>query len=358
MRFAEGLGLLNRDGKETVKISELGRKYFEARLDYKWVLSDQQKKLLREHIIADPTRTPTIYTIASLLSLVRKGHSGKQLSHLYAEEIEKQDAWKSDVTYQGFTNFGLNYLNELGFIQDINTFKVSGEHRGSEVEGSKWSDEELRASIDSYLEMLSLHRRGKPYIKKDYYRALAKKFGRTEKSFEFRAQNISHVLALIGREWLPGLVPATNVEAKVIERIEKLLAEVEKSRPSGTAAFEAKVRGARKRKMSKKPTGNKNPSSNIAETSQYERDPLVKAWILEKANGICENCEKKAPFVTHDGQLFLEVHHIWFLADGGPDCVENAVAVCPNCHRALHYSEDRDVLKENLYKNIGRLIKG
>lgn len=218
-----------------------------------------------------------------------------------------------------------------------------------------WSDEELRASVKSYLEMLSMHRQGKSFIKQNYYRELAKEFNRTAKSFEYRAQNISHVLALLGREWIPGLVPARNVGIKVVERIERIIAEVENTKSSGHATFESWVRGARGHKKLKKPAGNKNPTATTSETTQYKRDPMVKAWILENAKGSCESCGDHAPFKTHDGLPFLEVHHVWLLADGGPDSVENAVAVCPNCHRALHYSVDRNELKNALYKIVGRL---
>ncbi|WP_413817679.1 HNH endonuclease [Pseudomonas viridiflava] len=34
----------------------------------------------------------------------------------------------------------------------------------------------------------------------------------------------------------------------------------------------------------------------------------------------------------------MEVHHKIRLADGGLDTLENAVALCPNCHRATHYA--------------------
>ena len=38
-----------------------------------------------------------------------------------------------------------------------------------------------------------------------------------------------------------------------------------------------------------------------------------------------------------DNSPFLEAHHIKQLAKGGLDTISNAVAVCPNCHRELHY---------------------
>ncbi|MFC1652495.1 HNH endonuclease [Planctomycetota bacterium] len=40
--------------------------------------------------------------------------------------------------------------------------------------------------------------------------------------------------------------------------------------------------------------------------------------------------------------LFLEVHHLFRLADDGPDIPDNVAAICPNCHRELHYGADRD----------------
>jgi 5-methylcytosine-specific restriction protein A len=35
----------------------------------------------------------------------------------------------------------------------------------------------------------------------------------------------------------------------------------------------------------------------------------------------------------------LEVHHKKQLSEGGEDTVENAIALCPNCHREAHYGD-------------------
>lgn len=75
-------------------------------------------------------------------------------------------------------------------------------------------------------------------------------------------------------------------------------------------------------------------------TTTYQRNPDVVAEILERANGICERCGAPAPFIrASDGTPYLEVHHKIRLADGGEDTVENAIALCPNCHRELHFGE-------------------
>lgn len=44
-----------------------------------------------------------------------------------------------------------------------------------------------------------------------------------------------------------------------------------------------------------------------------------------------------SPFETKTGP-YLEVHHLTRLADGGADCPENVIALCPTCHRKAHYS--------------------
>lgn len=70
----------------------------------------------------------------------------------------------------------------------------------------------------------------------------------------------------------------------------------------------------------------------------FERNPDVVAEVLERADGYCEGCKEKAPFTRRsDGTAYLEVHHRQPLAKGGDDTVENAIALCPNCHRHSHF---------------------
>lgn len=71
----------------------------------------------------------------------------------------------------------------------------------------------------------------------------------------------------------------------------------------------------------------------------FIRNPDVIAEVLARAQGICEACGAAAPFSRRsDGTPYLEVHHKTRLADGGQDTVQNAVALCPNCHRREHYA--------------------
>lgn len=85
----------------------------------------------------------------------------------------------------------------------------------------------------------------------------------------------------------------------------------------------------------------KKPKKIILSSYSFVRNPDVVAHVLHRANGVCEICGSKAPFIRQSGDLegmpYLEVHHKQFLSEGGEDSVENAIAICPNCHRNEHY---------------------
>ncbi len=85
---------------------------------------------------------------------------------------------------------------------------------------------------------------------------------------------------------------------------------------------------------------NKKPEKIIVNQTIYNRNPYVVAEVLYRANGICEKCKQPAPFLRDfDNSPYLEVHHETPLSDGGDDTIENALALCPNCHRKSHYGK-------------------
>jgi nucleoid DNA-binding protein len=69
----------------------------------------------------------------------------------------------------------------------------------------------------------------------------------------------------------------------------------------------------------------------------YPRNPYVVQYVKRRANGKCELCKKEAPFCSKEREPFLECHHIKEMANKGKDSIENAVALCPNCHRKMHH---------------------
>jgi 5-methylcytosine-specific restriction enzyme A len=89
------------------------------------------------------------------------------------------------------------------------------------------------------------------------------------------------------------------------------------------------------------------PGERTVVAKRFERNPNVVLWAKKKANGICQLCNSPAPFITIQGDPFLEIHHIIPLGQNGEDTIENTVALCPNCHRKMHalnQPEDKDWL--------------
>ncbi len=220
-----------------------------------------------------------------------------------------------------------------------------------------WTREELLASVEAYLDMQRKVRNGESFVKKQYYNDLAKRFQRSDKAFEYRMQNISYVMNLLGRSWLSGLKPARNIGIKIASEIEELIGIVEGRAVTGISGFEAEVRDQVQQRSLSQPTGNLRPDNNVALITQFQRDASVKAWVLRQANGYCECCQCPAPFKAADGTPFLEVHHVRQLAEQGSDTITNAVALCPNCHREMHYGEDGPKLVERLYQSLSRLVR-
>lgn len=103
--------------------------------------------------------------------------------------------------------------------------------------------------------------------------------------------------------------------------------------------------------------GNPTPTKSERVVQEFARSPAVVAEVLRIAAGRCELCECAAPFLRADGSPYLEVHHVRTLAEGGADTTDNAVALCPTCHRLLHFAgaQDREVAQTKLRSRVTRL---
>lgn len=83
------------------------------------------------------------------------------------------------------------------------------------------------------------------------------------------------------------------------------------------------------------------PNKRQTTITVFIRNPHVVAAALKRADGKCEGCNSAAPFARQsDRTPYLEVHHRIPLAEDGLDTVDNAIALCPNCHREAHHGED------------------
>ena len=119
----------------------------------------------------------------------------------------------------------------------------------------------------------------------------------------------------------PGVVESASFKAEVFEKA------TEQSRLAPRDARLARLASASKR-----------PQRAPVLSYEYKRNPDVVAEALFRADGICEGCSKPAPFQRQSNNTpYLEVHHRTPLAADGDDTVENAIALCPNCHREWHF---------------------
>lgn len=92
----------------------------------------------------------------------------------------------------------------------------------------------------------------------------------------------------------------------------------------------------------------------------YQRSGAVRNYVLQRANGICESCNRSAPFIRKDGSPYLEPHHITRLSDAGLDNPRNVGAICPSCHREIHHGQEgliRNMALQKKIKEIERSIR-
>jgi 5-methylcytosine-specific restriction protein A len=187
------------------------------------------------------------------------------------------------------------------------------------------------------------------------YRELSERFRRKPGAYERRMQNISAVMVDLGMQPLAGLKPQRNIGGHMRPRLVRQVQQVLQPTETAPAACAPEVIALLVRPDLQEPPGQSQPQSVTKQVTDHVRDAAVKAWVLKQAQGRCECCGEPAPFVTTGGQPFLEVHHVHTLAEGGADTPSNTVALCPNCHRRLHWGADANALKAELYMSLPRL---
>jgi 5-methylcytosine-specific restriction endonuclease McrA len=115
--------------------------------------------------------------------------------------------------------------------------------------------------------------------------------------------------------------------ATTLEELEKRL-EVDVRRSLSDSV------SARRKRLAR---ADNKPTRISATTTVFARNADVIAEVLDRSEGNCEGCGKPAPFDRRNRQPYLEVHHRKMLSRGGLDTAENALALCPNCHRYRHF---------------------
>lgn len=135
-----------------------------------------------------------------------------------------------------------------------------------------------------------------------------------------------------------------------LEGLQRISRGLQRLMGNRDTVFELKVATASKAapQAAQPPLGNPHPPRDLSDSTGFRRCPDVAAWARRHAKGICVLCQQPAPFVSQFGEPYLEVHHVYPLGEGGPDIVENVVALCPNCHRRAHFSKETSAIRAKL----------
>lgn len=105
------------------------------------------------------------------------------------------------------------------------------------------------------------------------------------------------------------------------------------------------------RELAEEASQNESTSSSRGGRS-YSTSKYVREYALEWADGYCQGCNGEAPFKTSKGDPYLEVHHVFRRADGGPDHPDAVIALCPNCHSKRHYGQRGSQFNRELIEKL------
>jgi 5-methylcytosine-specific restriction endonuclease McrA len=127
-----------------------------------------------------------------------------------------------------------------------------------------------------------------------------------------------------------------------------LLSSLERMQDNFDRAVEQSRKLSFEERQHRLASSDKMPKRTRTWMMAFRRNPYVAAEVLERAKGVCESCGVYAPFrKASNGDPYLEVHHVKRLIDGGEDTIQNAIAVCPNCHRRQHHGVPDEVVEQN-----------
>ncbi|MBH2071682.1 MAG: HNH endonuclease [Burkholderiales bacterium] len=224
------------------------------------------------------------------------------------------------------------YKDEFVFDETgVQVFMYTGEGQAGDMKltrGNLAISEHSKLGRALYLFEILGKRKGVRYLGEFIYVNHEQKKG-TDKTLTEREIIIFHLINVLDAERLE------LEENGNIDKIEKSTLSLEKMRAAAQAA-----------------ASNAGTSSEkIGVRNFYLRSKAVKDYVLLRANGVCELCNKPAPFIKKNGTPYLEPHHTTRVSDGGPDHPSHVGGICPSCHTEIHHGEN-GIEKNILLKNI------
>ena len=107
--------------------------------------------------------------------------------------------------------------------------------------GKPWDEQEVALIVSDYFKMLTKELSGTNYVKAEHNRQIQALTGRTKKSVEYKYQNVSAVLDILGCPFIFGYKPKVNFQHALIEEVEKHLAKLDWTKFLASP-FESEVR--------------------------------------------------------------------------------------------------------------------
>ena len=128
IKFADELGLLNLDSKnDYIALSELGKKFVEAKdIYFQNLLSEEQAKILKKHVVENPYHTSVIVGIASIVECIFSlSKTSYPVSLLHLENYftiysGKLYDWQTEKEQKHGAKMYSNYAIDLGLIAKSN----------------------------------------------------------------------------------------------------------------------------------------------------------------------------------------------------------------------------------------------
>lgn len=147
----------------------------------------------------------------------------------------------------------------------------------------------------------------------------------------------------------------TTPSPEIAEQIQVMVKERRRNRLSDSGELEIRnlsIDELRKliAKRDSSPVGRKE-----AKVWRSHRSVYVRKYVLARAKGTCEGCNKKAPFLDAQRKPFLEVHHVEQRAKGGRDEPRFVIALCPNCHRRTDFGLDKTDFNDSLMARLAKI---
>src|SRR6266403_343156 len=90
-------------------------------------------------------------------------------------------------------------------------------------ERRNWTNEELDLIVADYFSMRNDEAAGVPFNKAQHNRVLRSKIDRSEGSIEFKHQNISAALQLLGLPVIRGYLPAANYQKAITAAVDRFI---------------------------------------------------------------------------------------------------------------------------------------